>query len=681
MMFNQSNDLPFDPVNLQVQPINFSLQNPPYVPNNVNTHEALYDYVPAICALLANEIQTKATASNTNFLRVFMYNQCAPNNFATEAFDQLVHATLDFVVYILTPPVSIQNPSVEAAIEYAVPEMVYMMAAYNCQQYPRLGSEVPQQLVGTLKALIEQYHFVSKEIENLKRGGQKSNNASMGNRSAFGGRGSFGGGQANNNNRGSFGGGGQQQQSSFGGFGNRNNNQNANTNRSFGASSGLFSNTSSTPMGFGKQTNSFGGGASQPATQIETKQTTGSKYPQPNFSKGTNMQPAAQAPQQSLAEELSFESPAGPSNEDYTATDWVPSKRYPYFPAFNPATMTLSYEIQADGTTHPILKKRDPNMEYDRHALPSVFGNAPESYDLSRTAQSLQRIQKGTLAINSEAALAAAPVEEGQEEPKTVLNHPEWFIETSLTGAWLVTQLARLELDQSPDVFRANAMVTSPIIVTPAEKETVSILSKCMTYKGLREQMEAAYTRMTPELYQALNTRITRIVNQSIRLEMGIPKLSMTDFRTDIVEVLEYMEERYGKDVLNAFTSRQEAHIKEAMATLDDEASAKMVDSFLAGKKFPNDIAPTMLCLATNFSLTVVNVRSFDLELELGNDGLGSAVTPEAVPEIHELVKGLFSAPHAEMVHRHLIRTQDGRVMEAAQGALGDGYYTLSLVE
>lgn len=680
MMFNQSNDLPFDPVNLQVQPISFSLQNPPYVPNQVATHEALYDFVPGICALLANEIQSKATANNTNFLRVFMYNQCAPNNFATESFDQLVHATLDFIVYILTPPVSIQNPSIEAAIEYAIPEMVYMMAAYNCQQYPRLGNEVPQQLVGTIKGLIDQYAFVSKEIDNLKRGGQKSNNGSFGNRSAFGGRSSFGGG-ANNNNRGSFGGGGQQQQGSFGGFGNRGSNPPANNNRSFGGSSGLFSNTNNTPVGFGKQTGSFGGGTSQTASQVETKAISGGKYPQPNFNKGVAMQAAPQATGQSLAEELSFDQAAGPSMEDYNSTDWVPSKRYPYFPAFNPATMTLSYEIQADGTTHPILKKRDPNMDYDRHALPSVFGNAPESYDLSRTAQALQRIQKGTLAINSEAALAQVAPAEGEEEPKLVLNHPEWFIETSVTGAWLVTQLARLELDQSPDVFRANAMVTTPIIVTPAEKETVTILSKCMTYKGLREQLEAAYTRMTPELYQALNTRITRIVNQSIRLEMGIPKLSMTDFRTDIVEVLEYIEERYGKDVMNAFTSRQEAHIKEAMATLDEEATTKMVDSFLAGKKFPNDVAPTMLCLTTNYSLTLVNVRSFDLELELGGDGLGSAVTPEAVPEIHELVKGLFAAPHTEMVHRHLVRTLDGRVMEAAQGALGEGYYTLSLVE
>lgn len=669
MMFN-SNSLPADPMNLQVAPIQFTMDNPPYAPQRVNCPNELVPYVPGICALLANELQEKATGQGSNPLRVFAYNLCAPNRFATEAFDNLVHSTLDLIVYMLSPPASINNPTIENAIQAAVPEMVYMMCAVNCRQYPALGQMIQQgaaNMVGTINGLISQFDFLCNDIQSMKQGNPKSANTSMGNRSAFGG-GSFG--RANNNNRGSFG--ANQASTSSRGFGGGFGQQPAQ--QSTQGSTGLFNNRGNTTTGgsFGNK-GSFGLAVSNQSN--ETAKT--GNYPSQPFSKGNNMSQS----DTKFAEELSFEQK--PTRVDYKDTDFVPSLKYPYFPAFNPVRFEMQYEIQGDDSTQPIAIKRNPDMDYDRHAMPSIFGSVPDSYDLSATAKNLARIQKGILAINAEATEAAAHEKahpDAEEKFKTTLHAPMWFVETSLNAAWLELQLQRLGLDIAPEVYRANATVATPIIVAPNEADVVKSLSKCMTYVGIRAQLDEAFDKMSPELYQAINGRLTQNVNRSIRLEMGIPKLSMTDFRADIEEVIEYIGDRFGKEAQRAFLSRQESHIRQATSLVGENNTAEIVESMLEGKEFPENEKPTMLCLCSDYSLTLVNCTSHDLELELGNNGLGSAVTAELVPEVYKLVEGLFSAPHADIVHRFLIRTNDGRILEAAKGALGEDYYTLSLV-
>lgn len=679
-MFNNSNDLPFDPINLQVHPISFGPNNPPYLPSQVNCPDALYEYVPEISALLANEIQSKATAHNANFLRVFMYNQCAPNNFATESFDDLLQSTLDFIVYLLTEPVSLRNPSIQNAINYAVPEMVYMMAANNCRVYPALGNEVPRETVGTIKALIEQYDYVGSEINNMRRGGRKSSSGSFGNASSFG-----GGGNNNNRGRGSFGGGGSQGggNDGFGSSFGRNAPPTA-TGRSFGGGAApqrqthagsLFSNTKSTATntGFGKQPSL---GFNQPEEAPKTQNILSPKaaapkqemakgnYPQPDFNKGKQMS-----------------TPASNERISYLDEAWVPSARYPYFPAFRYTTQELCYEIQDDGSTKPILKQRDPDMDYDRHAVPTTFGKINEAIDLSKTAQNLVRIQRGAVLINSESTLVSKAIEEQTEVPQQVHTVSGRIISTSITEAWLNIMLKRAANAEIVDVFRGNATIAFPVMIKSGEEDIVKALNGCMTYVGLREQLMGLQTRMTGQLYHVINTRMAKIVTRSVRQELGIPNLTITDFVNDLDELTKELEVSYGKAVLAGFRDRQEVHIKEGtnLASIDD--MKEIVESFKDGLTFPDGREPSIVGLSENVSLTLLNCDSQDLELELGPDGIGSSVTEQVVPELYQLVKGIFDTVQAPSQQHHYVRTNDGRIMEATRGALGDDHYLLALVE
>ena len=672
MMFNNQQDLPFDPINLQVQPIQFSMTNPPYMPSNIECNEALMQYVGVTSALLAHEIQEKATMHGANFLRIFMYNQCAPNNFATEAFDALLQATMDYVTYLLTDPISIPNPSIENAIGVAVPQMVYMLAAENCRTYPRLGNEVPPNLHGTLKGLLDQYDFLARDIGNLKNGGQKSNNSRMGNQGGFG-----RGVAANNNNRGTFGGGsGRMQQNNNRSFGGA---AAAPTSRSGG--SGLFNNTgpAQSSGGFGKAAATTQGGFGKaPVSNTKVSMTAitkpsvnnqpGKQYAQPDFQKGN-----AVIPDIKVDEDL--------VNVAYNDETWVGSPRYPYFPAFRPTTMELTYTIKPDNSTEPNLREIDPSMEYDRHEMPSAFGKTPEAFDLSNTAKQLARIQKGAVLINSESAMVSKQAIEGGEPVVTIHHASQVLIATSLTEAWIDVQLKRLRTEPQSDVYRARAEVILPIIVGKDEEEVVANLGRCMTYVGLREQLEASYGKISPELWSAINNRITKIVNRSIRLELGIEPLSIGNFREDLVELMEYIESKFGKAVLAAFKSNQEKHIKEATALVNNEEFESISKSFTEGAGFDADKAPKMLGLMTSYSLTLLNCYAHDLEIELGNNGIGSAITHELLPDVYALVKGIFDSPSADKSHRYLLRTNDGFILEAAMGALGDGHYLLALVK
>ncbi len=662
MNFNQNDELPFNPLELEVQPIEFSMQNPPYMPSHVQCVPELENYVGACSALLANEIQSKATANHASFLRIFMYNQCAPNYFATDTFDALISATLDYVTYMLTDPVSISNPSIENALGIAVPDMVYMLAADNCRTYQRLGDNVPREMVGTIKELLQKYDFLAKEIANMKNGGSKSQNSRIGNRTGFG------MGTNNQARRASFGGGGTTAtRTSFG----------SNTTRS--KESGLFSASgSSSGASFGRNNNASGFG--KPAQQVTKVSLAAAKqlapvnkpagqYNQPNFNKGKDMPQTEQVEQDEV------------TDIPYSEEKWVPSARFPYFPAFRPSAMALTYDILDDGSTKPKLKKVIPDMDFDRHKIPSVFGSVPESFDLSSTAKNLVRIQKGAVMINSESALLSREPAEG-ETPPLVTYHSEGVLTTtSLTEAWLNMQLKRLAAEATPDVFRGMVRIITPVIVGEGEEEVISNFGRCMTYIGLREQLDASFSRISPELYHAINSRITQAVNRSIRVELGIEKLAMSDFRADITEMMEIIEARYGKNVLAAFKNCQEAHIKEATAMEPSDSFKEIADSFVDGFNFGEGKAPKIVGMYANYSLTLVNCYAHDLELELGANGIGTSVTKEVVPEVFDLVTGIFNSPGADQQHRHLVRTNDGRLLEAAMGALGDEHYLLALVE
>lgn len=138
----------------------------------------------------------------------------------------------------------------------------------------------------------------------------------------------------------------------------------------------------------------------------------------------------------------------------------------------------------------------------------------------------------------------------------------------------------------------------------------------------------------------------------------------------------------YGQAIQDAFLKYQKQNIAAEFKVLDAECSADMTSVFLDGKIYPEGSTPKITYLASDYSLTYLNCVSHELELELAPQ-IGAAITKALTPIMFKLIEGLFHDIDLKNNNfaRHLIRTNDGRIMETCRGNVGESFYILTLIK
>lgn len=649
---NQPAGLPYRTDVMEQQPLNVSGNNPPYLPQIQNLDPQLGQYLGFITGCLALEITNNA---NTNSLRRFMFNQCAVNQFQNSDFDQLVRATLDYISLLFYQQ---RVPTIDQAVASAVPEMAALMCAVNTRAYPALGNVVPREIVNEIHNDIHKFDTILMQIQNPNVQIQPQMQQQ----------------QFHQPRQGFQQGGFQQQQVPRGAVDPRFNRP---VQQQQSTMPGRATNSSVFSTGGGKSAFSPSSGDGN------------SKFSKTGFVP-TGLTPRQEAPvntqqqqpQQQNDAPPTFQ-PAEPIMTAYENSMWKPTSKFPYYPVHDPAMMELMLVTQPNGTTEPTLRKRNIDMmDYDKHAIPTAFGKPPAVLDLSQSARTLSRIQYGVDEINKTSD-GPAPADEGEEViPVKPYINPSVLIDTSLHSAWLNSSLERLQLIDRPEVYRSYATILEPILTDVDESEAVRALSSCATYIMAREYIESSHEVLSAELATAFDLRMTNEVNRSIKQELGLPKLRIDSFREDLVGLLEHLETVEGPDIKAAFLSRQRAHIMAASRPVNEETVKMMTESFLEGREFPENALPSITYLSTSYSLTYLNLRSFELDAELSADGLGSAVTETLAPMLYSLVTGIFSdAEKHQPIDRFLIRTLDGRILEATKGAIGKNMSLISLIK
>jgi hypothetical protein len=638
---NQTQGLPFNPEAPQLPYLNLTLNNPPYVPNYQGEPWAR-QLAPLVAAAAAIEIQQRAP---TNPLRMFMFNQHAQNNFANPDFDGLVTGILDFVSMggaqgrYRTP---------EEGVQDAVPKIIEMVCVSNVRNFPALERYLDPNMVPAMRNTINLFDNVVMEINAFKR-------------SRSGGGWNQGGGQPY------VGGGGAWGGAPSGHFG---------TGRTdFGIP----------PMvpraGHGGTTGLFGGGGpAQPfdfrgSGSISSDITRyGKPLEQPFAQKDINMG----NPVPGKEENASTEIPAKDVN-------WRPGKEYPYYPAYNPRTHELFFKLNQNNEYIPVFKNRDQNaMDYNRHRLPSVFGPIPRNLELDETGNTLKAIEEGIKQVSVETTENNKPENDGKDLRLTHVKQ-QTIVESCEKTVWFLASLDRLSVHENtkkiPFVYRAYAQISDPIVTINDDAAFVTNLGASRTFIELKEKMMAAVNEVGMEVWNACNRKITRMINRIINQNISIPGLSIDSFVDDIEDLQALLARKYGEEIREAFLKNQAKQINATLMLMYEPLAKQFTDSYMEDYDFEADRIPSIIYLASNYSLTYLNCHSYELELELAPN-VGAAVVQSMMPVMHQMLDELFRDTDArsENFARHLIRTNDGRILEAARGQIGEGIYVLTLI-
>jgi hypothetical protein len=665
MSWNTQNGLPFSAEGPERQPLSISLGNPPYVPANYNGPAALQQLLPTICAALALDIQQNAPK---NPLRTFMFNQYSRDNFNNPDFDALVHAALEYITLEMN---NNRYANVEKAAQNCVPQMTEMMTAVNLRLFPQLEAYINQNVVNVLRNTIGNFDRIVDQIKNQRSGGgwgntNTSNQGGWGNANWGGNQGGGWGNTSFNSNAGS------SNRWSGGGGGNWGN---TNTARATGntGSTGLFNGpdrrASSNTTGSGGVTGKWADDNPNPV-----------KQPYQSRDKDTSVNNQAQAlPFDN--ERQTIEAPLASGK-----IKWKPSATQPYLPACAPSAGEIWLRKYPDGRVEAFLKEKE-EVDYTKHVIGQIFGPAPRSLDLSHRAETMAKIEEGIRKINGVVAL---PESERHTPEVTTLVAPTMLLETTLEAAWIVGGLNRLTAPSElvPDVYRAHARIATPVITKVDESELVAGLAASKTYLSLRDKLSAAVAEgATPGLWSLIETKMTALVNRILQQKLALPNasgeaLSIDSFLNDVEDLVSYLGKEYGQNVQQAFLKNQRKEIQSAFASLSEDSAKNLTTIFMAGLKFDETSKPIITYVSSDFSLTYLDCMSYELDVDLAKN-LGTLVTATLSPVLHTMLEGLFSEVEESGVdyERHLIMTNDGRVLEAACGYLGEKAYLLTLVK
>jgi len=696
-MYNQP-QLRYDPTRLQHPLIQVTLGYPPYTPN-VQGMPAVIQNLPLITSMAIMDIQQKA---HMNSLRTFMFNQFAQNNFMTPDLEMLVDACVRYIELGLAKR---QYNSVEEAIADCVPRTVEMICALALQQNPGLEQYVDPHTQAAAYRLIQTFRVIGDEINALRQaqqGGQRGFQRPVQTDFSGGGGGPYGG--------------------AFGGSG-------VMTHR--GGSHGGFSTIGVAPMtrptvGSGGLFNNPGNNA--PSTSSNAPQAGGrydsSRYavPAPDAVTARQEEIIDVEARKPLTQPFSPRTPQeidsmqntqqgnvldNVNNEPvaipYKEADFRPTSQHPYFPAFTPSKFTLHYTLNTDGSTTPVVRQKSEEqiLDYDKHAITTAFGTMPKRLEVTKHLEMLERVQRGvqTMRANQNATSGAGGEVDLSElsghapDPKATYVLGPWLSEHSLEAAWVVADIERTkrnaEAREIPDIFRVYAEVNTVVAGEVNETALVRELGEATTFVQLRNLINERVNSMSPQLLGELEKRLTDMVNRILAQNMSMPEVSIDSFLEDIEDVAPHLERNYGEIAVSAFLRHQRQHIVAAVHAPDDEHAKVMASNLLEAHFDDAEQGPPLTFIGSSYSLTLLNVVSHALDLELNEKG-ASMVSKALTPMMFDLVTTLFAeADNPERanfpIDRHLIRTADGRLLEATTGYIGESakqkFYLLTLVE
>lgn len=690
----QNPSLLFDPLNATAPFAQIDVNNPPFVPN-YQCEPQIQQYGPYCAGLLMIELQS---AAQRNPLRMFAFNMYAANYWKNDDFLVLYGATMDYVACSLLADRSEGFRSPDEAIQRLAPRMVSLMVANNTQKFPALVNYIDQDTYQDVMRQVQFWSVLDNTLNNFRRqspvfgyGPTFRPNQSMMMQPPMGGGYQQGGGYPLP----------QQHMPMQMGGANRMALQAA-----VGGGAQPFTRSLPSPdssyvsqrMNPEEQDDPY---ARMRRNRESNQADVNQRAPAAVEVLAPPFNPRTKEPvimEDARAVQIPLDDGSYLIPEAESAHIWRPTEEQPYRPVFHPSTQVRYHRIMRDGTVFVEAHDKQPNMDYEKHNLPNIFGKPREgaAYDIARSTQGFSRgaaefahrmdwtVKAHTLGDTDEGREAQ---KKADEAPVSVIVQDEWHADVSEVSNMLYAGVSKLqaaaESGTSPDVFRLYGYVAEPVLCVTDQSDLLRRLGESRTYLELAEKLNYAAKENDLGLVETVGRRSIQMLNRVLSLNLSIPpdQLSLgTDFDADTIRELEdALETGYSAVFMDAYRSQQRIHIESIFQHIDsDEIWQNLQDDLVDKSKFPEGKAPWVALLTASYSFTILDMYSHDLDLNLDAE-TGSLVTEQNSGDLYKVLVDLFTRqPQDKTFYRHLFQTNDGVVLEVTKGDIGIDAYLIS---
>ena len=612
-------------------PLPLTLNNPPYVPQYSGAN-FIQGMVPIIAAATAIEVQNKAS---TTHLRMFMYNQMSSSNYQNAFFDKLVKNVID---YIVAGVMNGRAPNVEGALNYSVEKICTLFAANNVRNNPALSQFLDQASMAAVQSAINEIQLVDNEINNMYM--QLQNQMQQNYQQPM---------QQN-----------YQQPMQ--------NNQSYRNNLDTSTST-VFNNTGFNNTGNVNRPNA--GGGKYAADVIQQKAVNTMMNADSVIVNLFDVTPEASSNPESKVNKVLA--------KDSTAVWRFINSDKLYFPAYDILNTELYYVLDNNGKVIDVLREDRSTklMDEERHKLNTVFGPIPEKYKFKDPELIESNLLVAVNGVNNET------LNKDKIDDVNIFVDKSVSLESSLTCAWnsINLQRATTAKDRLPDVYRAYFIISNSVISDSDDTYVIAEYSAAESFIELAEKFNKYINKVGIEFWTLCNSKMTIMINRILKEELSLPNLSIDDFVLDIDELITHIENKYGRFIKNMFLKYQSNFIKSIFYIMDseyeiDDIKYKMLEHV---EKFV-DTGTIVTNLYSEYSLTYINVTSFDLSIDLSNS-VAAKVDERASPIIFKLLEGMFKDADARGTPfiRCLLKTNDGRIISCVRGLLNESCYLMTL--
>lgn len=457
-----------------------------------------------------------------------------------------------------------------------------------------------------------------------------------------------------------------------------------------GQMGGMMRNSMAPGMAIQQRVSSGVGGSLQPQQQ-QQRQMGGSYANRPTLG-GNHNAPAAAAPIDALRQPYSArnrnqvqEQPQPEVQAEDTGPyllpqigckkKWTPSADEPQLTAWNQHFHSAWFQIEGD-TVRQFISEKDVNMDQDKHVIPTFFQSTSKPSERATAVTNLTNTLRHMAPVDETTA-----AELDASMPIVDMSDKDSILATCTQAAWIETMMRRASETPTIDVMAYEVLLAEPMVLAGVADQTplINALGESVDYRALADRLEAVKSEMHPELWAAINRRMTDHINRIFRLQMSTTAVRITSFADDCTDALAAIQRRCGEGVYKSVLAAQRKEIRRLFGKLDDDIREAQNEQLMASGDFSDDNKPNINYLVKKQMLVFLTARMADLGVCF-DPHVGAALVRTQTPLVTYMAEKLFQQPYADEVYNVLVRSADGIIFELSRSYLDEGSYLISLV-
>jgi hypothetical protein len=600
----------------------------PFIPQ-INVPQYLQQNFPLFVTNAISIIQDKA---RLNILRMFLFNQCAVNNFANREFVSLIEYAVRIVDVLLTDGTcrdlgTAVNTGLETAIEHS--------AAYNTVTYQGLASMLDQNTQAAVMASLNNFQVMNNRLRGMQAPVQQSFNPQ-----------------------------GMMPQQPF----NQQPMMPMQNHQRW---------PQQAPVGHHQPSGVFSSQGNH--APIQQMPNTSGSFNRFNRNTKPNTEPSHVA---NIHAVKPLPTPVAVVNNNKNKTiKWMPSEKYPVTIAFDHNKQSVAYVQEQDTNfIKPVIvnKEIDPMNQEDHFIQPSFASTAPigvTTKDTNLRTYQVEAALKESLTEDSSLRLNI-------EEDNTRI-FADYGLEQSAFECDIRLRMMN-KVSGKANVFRNGGAIITPFVSNKDISSLVEQLSLSTTFSKAQnvlkiiesEILDGTCERADNVSLSFINRRLTYFVNDYLKKRLSLANGWIDSFIEDVGDMLEYIETKYGTAILKTLLAAQEEIISDAMRMVSSDLKDSLDSNYVPSKLDPEN-RPMFFYFQETYVMTGIDLFAHELRFDVPDKTISCGVFKNSTPLLWDIIENIYL--HAETYKlegdRKFIKTSDNVILEVTKGALNPEYY------